>query len=117
MAGGRGQRRRRPQDRTRQPQLQSAAMESPTGPVTFRPAHPDDAERIALLHTESWRRTYRGMMTDEFLDGGALANRRQVWHERLHASNPGQFVCVAECGPELVGFICAFAGEDAEWGS
>jgi ribosomal protein S18 acetylase RimI-like enzyme len=92
-------------------------MESPTGPVTFRPAHPDDAERIALLHTESWRRTYRGMMTDEFLDGGALANRRQVWDERLHASNPSQFVCVAECGPELVGFICAFAGEDAEWGS
>ncbi len=98
-------------------QLQSVAMESPTGPATFRTARADDAERIALLHTDSWRRTYRGMMTDEFLDGRALANRQQVWRERLHAGNPSQFVCVAECGSELVGFICAFASEDARWGS
>jgi ribosomal protein S18 acetylase RimI-like enzyme len=87
------------------------------GQITFRSACANDAEAIAWLHTESWRRTYRGMMRDEFLDGGALANRRAVWHERLHAPAPSQFVCVAEDGTRLAGFICAFANEDPVWGS
>jgi hypothetical protein len=50
--------------------------------VLLRDATIADAERIAQLHTESWRRTYRGMMRDAFLDGGALENRRHVWLER-----------------------------------
>jgi ribosomal protein S18 acetylase RimI-like enzyme len=86
-------------------------------PVTLRDASLLDAEAIALLHTNSWRRTYRGMMSDEFLDGGALANRRQVWRERLSAHNPKQFVHVAELSSQIVGFICAFADEDPIWGS
>jgi ribosomal protein S18 acetylase RimI-like enzyme len=85
--------------------------------ITYRPARPDDAESIALLHTGSWRRTYRGMMRDDFLDGGALANRRAVWHERLHSPGPSQFVCLAEQGRRLAGFICAFARQDPQWGS
>jgi ribosomal protein S18 acetylase RimI-like enzyme len=87
------------------------------GRITFRAAGPDDAEAIAQLHAGSWRRTYRGMMRDEFLDGGALADRRAVWHERLRVPRPSQFVCVSEHGERLVGFICAFAREDPQWGS
>jgi ribosomal protein S18 acetylase RimI-like enzyme len=86
-------------------------------PVTLRDARPRDAEAIALVHTNSWRRTYRGMMTDEFLDGGALANRRQVWRDRLGAPNPSQLVRVAELSSQIIGFICAFADEDPVWGS
>jgi len=83
----------------------------------LRTARTAEAESIATLHTASWRRTYRGMMTDEFLDGPALDNRRRVWHERLTVANPRQFVCVAELDSRVVGFICAFAGEDTVWGS
>jgi ribosomal protein S18 acetylase RimI-like enzyme len=86
-------------------------------PNPLRAARAGDAEAIAILHTDSWRRTYRGMMTDEFLDGGALANRQRVWRERLGGSDPRQFVCVAEDGPGIVGFICAFADHDPIWGS
>jgi ribosomal protein S18 acetylase RimI-like enzyme len=85
--------------------------------LDLRVAHADDAERIACLHTESWRRTYRGMMTDEFLDGGALENRRGVWHERLGTPAANQYVSVAQEGPEIIGFICAFADQDPVWGS
>ena len=85
--------------------------------VDLRAAHVEDAERIARLHTDSWRRTYRGMMTDEFLDGGALENRRDVWHQRLGTPAANQYVCIAQEGPEIVGFICAFAGQDPVWGS
>jgi ribosomal protein S18 acetylase RimI-like enzyme len=83
----------------------------------LRIAGADDAESIAVLHTESWRRTYRGMMTDAFLDGDALANRRTVWRERLTAGQSNQFVCVAEQDARIVGFICTFANHDPEWGS
>jgi hypothetical protein len=51
----------------------------------LRTARIDVADRIAERHALSWQRTYRGMMTDEFLDRRALANRRQVWHDRLQA--------------------------------
>jgi ribosomal protein S18 acetylase RimI-like enzyme len=83
----------------------------------LRAATASDAEAIAVLHTDSWRRTYRGMMSDEFLDSGALDNRRRVWRERLAAANSGQLVLVADDGPRIVGFICAFARGDDGWGA
>lgn len=92
-------------------------MDRLSGPGILRIARADDAESIAVLHTESWRRTYRGMMSDEFLDGGALGNRRGVWRERLHADTPNQFVCVAEQDSRIVGFICAFSNQDPIWGA
>jgi hypothetical protein len=85
--------------------------------VKFRDAQPSDAEQIALLHADSWRKTYRGMMPDAFLDGDVLSNRQQVWRDRLAYKRAEQFVCLAEDGTKLVGFICAFGNEDADWGS
>lgn len=85
--------------------------------VSLRLARPDDAERIARFHTASWRRTYRGMMTDAFLDDGALDDRRRVWHQRLTTAATNQHVCIAEDGPTIVGFICVLAGQDPVWGS
>lgn len=89
----------------------------PTPSFVLRSATAADAESIAALHTDSWRRTYRGMMTDAFLDGGALENRRSVWADRLGRPNPSQFVCLAEDADRLAGFICVFANEDPVWGS
>lgn len=84
---------------------------------TLRAPHTNDCEAIAALHTSSWRRTYRGMMSDAFLDGPALDNRRRIWRERLTVANPRQFVCVADLNANVVGFICAFVDHDAVWGS
>lgn len=84
---------------------------------TLRAARASEAESIAVLHTGSWRRTYRGMMTDAFLDGPALDDRRRVWDERLTTPASDQFVCVADLDSRIVGFICAFADRDPVWGS
>jgi ribosomal protein S18 acetylase RimI-like enzyme len=88
-----------------------------SAPFELRPATAADAEAIAALHTDSWQRTYRGMMPDAFLDGGALENRRGVWRERLGAPGADQFVVVAESVSRIVGFICVFARGDAGWGA
>ena len=85
--------------------------------MKFREAQRDDAEKIAMLHANSWRQTYRGMMPDDFLDGDVISNRLQVWHDRLAHDRADQFVCLAEEGTTLVGFICTFGNEDSIWGS
>ena len=85
--------------------------------MNFRMARDSDVERLATLHADSWRRTYRGMMADEFLDGDVVANRLEVWRERLSAPRDRQFVLLAEQGSMLAGFVCVYADEDEKWGS
>ena len=89
-----------------------------TADYTLREANAVDADAIAALHTDSWRRTYRGMMSDAFLDGGALENRRHVWRERLGSQNSKPLVVVADAGGRIAGFVCVYARGDAkEWGA
>ncbi len=85
--------------------------------VNFRKAQSRDVEQLALLHANSWKKTYRGMMPDHFLDGDVISNRIEVWHERLTQNRTDQFVLLAEEDSKLVGFICAFSNEDPVWGS
>src|SRR5262245_38162279 len=80
------------------PTSEGEALTPPHPSLWRRDATLADAERIAQLHTDSWQRTYRGMMRDAFLDGGALDNRRMVWHERLGTARPDQYVRLAEDG-------------------
>jgi ribosomal protein S18 acetylase RimI-like enzyme len=85
--------------------------------IEYRGATRADADRIAELHTDSWRRAYRGIYTDAYLDGELVAERQQVWRERLSRPTPNQFVLLAEVDGELVGFVCAYGADDVEWGS
>jgi len=85
-------------------------------PLRFRAAGPDDAEKIALLHADSWRRHYRGAYADSFLDGAVVANRRSVWSSRL-AAPANSTTVVAEDDTGLVGFVHVVFDEDDRWGS
>jgi ribosomal protein S18 acetylase RimI-like enzyme len=83
---------------------------------TFRLAGPADAEAVAGLHAESWRRHYRGAYSDAFLDGEVLADRLAVWSERLREPDPRRCTILAEDGG-LVGFANTVFAEDAAWGA
>lgn len=85
--------------------------------ATIRPATRDDIEPIARLHADSWQRTYRGMMRDEFLDGDVSDDRLTVWRERLTSPAGNQYVMVAHEAGGVLGFLCAFGAEDARWGT
>jgi ribosomal protein S18 acetylase RimI-like enzyme len=72
---------------------------------------------VARLHADSWRRTYRGMMRDEYLDGDVVEDRLRVWRERLTSPAANQAVFVAEADAQLAGFVCIYSDDDPRWGS
>jgi GNAT superfamily N-acetyltransferase len=46
-----------------------------------------------------------------------VSERRSVWRERLGRPRAEQFVCVALGETGIAGFVCAYGGDDARWGS
>jgi GNAT superfamily N-acetyltransferase len=82
----------------------------------LRAAGAADAEQIAALHTDSWRRHYRGAYADSFLDGEIRTDRRTVWSSRL-AAPAGTETIVAEVQGRVVGFVHVVLDHDCSWGS
>jgi len=86
--------------------------------VAFRLAQPGDAEAVAALHADSWRRHYRGAYSDAFLDGDVLQDRTAVWTERLRrADGTSQTVLAEEDSGQLIGFAHTVFDEDPHWGA
>lgn len=82
----------------------------------IRPAARDDAETVARLHADSWRRHYRGAYSDAYLDGDVLADRLAVWQARLAA--PGKTLTfLAEDAEGAAAFLHLVFDEDPLWGS
>jgi len=84
--------------------------------LRFRSAGVDDAEQVALLHADSWRRHYRGAYADSFLDGDIEGDRRSVWSARLAVPVDAATI-LAEHDGELVGFVHVAFDDDPRWGS
>jgi GNAT superfamily N-acetyltransferase len=85
--------------------------------LQFRLADRADAEAIASLHADSWRRHYRGAYSDAFLDGDVTANRRVVWSDRLEEPDAGRCTILAAEGDGLVGFAHTIFDHDSTWGA
>ncbi|WP_035800444.1 GNAT family N-acetyltransferase [Kitasatospora mediocidica] len=77
--------------------------------MSIRVGGVDDAAAVAALHAESWGVAYAGIVPDEALGAGLLAERQALWEIRLGvdygepANTPR--LLVAESAPgSLVGF-------------
>lgn len=84
--------------------------------AVIRTAGPGDAEAVARLHADSWRRHYRGAYSDAYLDGDVLTDRLAVWSARL-AAPAGALTLLAEDGADAVGFVHVVFDNDPAWGS
>jgi GNAT superfamily N-acetyltransferase len=71
---------------------------------------------VALLHADSWRRHYRGVYSDLFLDGEVVADRRSVWSARL-AAPAASLTVLAEDDAGPAGFVHVVFDDDDRWGS
>ena len=85
--------------------------------MLYRAATAGDAEAIAALHADSWRRFYRGAYADSYLDGDVLGDRRRVWRERLTAGAGDTRTIVADSDGQLAGFAHVVLDDDATWGA
>lgn len=86
--------------------------------MLIREGTEDDTESISNLHAESWRAAYRGILSDDYLDGRVQKDRLAVWQARLSSAGAKpMFVLVAQLDVRLAGFICVFLSEDTVFGS
>jgi len=85
--------------------------------ITLRPAQYSDYTAIAKLHTDNWRNTYRGILSDHYLDHEVEQDRLTTWQERLQSPKANQRVTLATSDNEIIGFCCTFLDEDAVFGS
>jgi len=85
--------------------------------IRFRLAGSGDAEAVATLHSDSWRRHYRGAYSDAFLDGDVDADRLAVWTDRLREPDPGRCTILAEDGCALAAFAHTVFEDDQTWGA
>jgi GNAT superfamily N-acetyltransferase len=87
-------------------------------PISLIPASSQDVQSVAQLHAESWRNTYRGMVSDEFLDRRVFADRVEFWTERFARFVPDRSLLLqAVIGGTLRGFVCVMLDEEPEWGA
>lgn len=82
-----------------------------------REATSADADAIAALHAGSWRRYYRGALSDDFLEHEVDDDRRKVWRSRLGESSANTRTVLAHRNSELVGFAHVVFDDDPTWGS
>ncbi|HPJ02219.1 MAG TPA: GNAT family N-acetyltransferase [Candidatus Limiplasma sp.] len=70
--------------------------------TVFRRAVPDDAPDMARLVASAWKKAYRGILSDEILDGINVEMRGQRMRNRIEA-DPDFWFYVLEAENEIVG--------------
>jgi GNAT superfamily N-acetyltransferase len=85
--------------------------------LQFRLAASADAEAVAALHADSWRRHYRGAYSDVFLNGDVYGDRLVAWTARLTEPDQLSWTILAEGGEGLVGFGHTIFEADSRWGA
>jgi ribosomal protein S18 acetylase RimI-like enzyme len=69
----------------------------------YRKAELQDAEGLAYVHVHSWRTTYRGIVSEDYLESLSIVEREKRWVSILSDSHH-TYVCQKEDG-EIVGFV------------
>lgn len=86
--------------------------------IQFRNAAEEDAPAIAALHADNWKKHYRGLCPDHYLDHEVDAERLNIWTERFSKENPLQHVIVAYNDEyNIIGFVCTFLDFHKDWGA
>lgn len=75
----------------------------------MRRATLEDARAIAGVHVRSWQTGYRGLVSDEILDGLSVADREATWQTLLQNSVEEAFTVVAERDGRVLGFCSMIA--------
>jgi ribosomal protein S18 acetylase RimI-like enzyme len=64
--------------------------------MKIREATIEDAEKIAIVHVDSWKTTYEGIISESYLSGLSVENRMKSWIWTFQNLNVHQKIFVAE---------------------
>lgn len=81
--------------------------------MIIRPAVLADADAIARVHVDSWRTTYAGIVSAEFLANLSYERRAETWRNNLDGHHHSLIV-VAEREGEIVGFATGGPNRETE---
>ncbi|HSC79655.1 MAG TPA: GNAT family N-acetyltransferase [Chitinolyticbacter sp.] len=88
-------------------------VEGQAGAIRYREACAEDGTAIGLLHAQRWL----GGSPNRKQVSAVVAERQAYWRQRCTRPDPAMRLLVAESGDELIGFACALARRDPEFGS
>ncbi len=80
--------------------------------VGIRDAQPGDAHDIAVVHVESWRVAYRGLLPDNVLASLSVTDRERTWSKILVGRPPRSAVLLAMQDAAIVGFVAVGPARD-----
>lgn len=84
--------------------------------MQIRPAILADAAAIARVGVDTWRATYRGIITDDYLDQMRYEPREQGWARQLDDPASAEYVIVAEDDTgQVVGYASCGPNRDAQF--
>jgi ribosomal protein S18 acetylase RimI-like enzyme len=83
--------------------------------IEIRPASLNDVPAIARVLVDTWRTTFRGRLSDEFLDG--MTYERQEQRHKFYVAHDqiAYFVAVDRSSGNVVGFINSGPNREAEY--
>ena len=84
--------------------------------VTIRRAARDDAEAIARVRIDGWRRSYQGLVPKGYLDAMNVGASLPLWQRVLEAPGDIASVYVAQRDDEVVGFAAGNRLEEPKHG-
>jgi hypothetical protein len=72
--------------------------------ITIRAAMSADAPAIGRIHVESWRETYRGLLSNNLLDSVAALVRAAMWRSAVEHERPISLFVAQQVSGDLAGF-------------
>jgi GNAT superfamily N-acetyltransferase len=69
----------------------------------FRKANIQDSPGLAYVHVHSWRTTYKGIVSENYLQSLSIEEREQKWVQILSGTHH-TYVCELEDG-KIIGFV------------
>lgn len=72
--------------------------------MLVRPATPDDAHGVAVVHVRSWQAAYRGLLPQAVLDDLSVSRREEGWRRILALRDAPSRTIVAEDDGRILGW-------------
>lgn len=83
--------------------------------MLIRPAIIDDATAISVVHIDTWKTAYRGMVPDYIIDGLDYVKNNERWRQTLsQGEDKRTFVAISDDG-KIVGFATAGPNRNSQY--